>query len=208
MSLIVPKIYLYINKLLHTVNLYYAGNLIIEKVTAIMTVSNYIKQTVIERFPQAEDKISTVYSGVNLKQSPSIWTPTGQKIRSEFRTKYDIQDKKVILFVGRLCENKGPHLLIHAMKKIIQTHKDMVFVIVGGKWFSDNRVNKYIRKLYRIAKPIKKHVIFTKFIPADQMHNMFLMGDIFICSSHWNEPLARVHYEAMAAGIPIPWEKC
>lgn len=142
-----------------------------------MTVSNYIKQTVIERFPQAEDKISTVYSGVNLKQSPSIWTPTGQKIRSEFRTKYDIQDKKVILFVG-------------------------------GKWFSDNRVNKYIRKLYRIAKPIKKHVIFTKFIPADQMHNMFLMGDIFICSSHWNEPLARVHYEAMAAGIPIPWEKC
>lgn len=173
-----------------------------------MTVSNYIKQTVIERFPQAEDKISTVYSGVNLKQSPSIWTPTGQKIRSEFRTKYDIQDKKVILFVGRLCENMGPHLLIHAMKKIIQTHKDTVLVIVGGKWFSDNRVNKYIRKLYRIAKPIKKHVIFTKFIPADQMHNMFLMGDIFICSSHWNAPLARVHYEAMAAGIPIPWEKC
>ncbi|ABY46771.1 glycosyltransferase family 4 protein [Bacillus mycoides] len=179
------------------------GNLIIEMVTAIVTVSNYIKQTVIERFPQAEDKISIVYSGVNLKHSPSIWTPTGQKIRNEFRTKYAIQDKKVILFVGRLCKNKGPDLLIHAMKKIIQTHKDTVLVIVGGKWFSDNRVNKYIRGLYKIAKPIKEHVIFTKFIPADQIHNIFLMGDIFICSSQWNEPLARVHYEAMAAGIPI-----
>ncbi len=32
------------------------GNLIIEMVTAIVTVSNYIKQTVIERFPQAEEK--------------------------------------------------------------------------------------------------------------------------------------------------------
>ena len=29
------------------------------------------------------------------------------------------------------------------------------------------------------------------------------MGDLFVCSSQWNEPLARVHYEAMAAGIPI-----
>ena len=82
------------------------GNLIIEMVTAIVTVSNYIKQTVIERFPQAEDKISIVYSGVNLKHSPSIWTPTGQKIRNEFRTKYAIQDKKVILFVGHYAKIK------------------------------------------------------------------------------------------------------
>ena len=29
------------------------------------------------------------------------------------------------------------------------------------------------------------------------------MSDIFVCSSQWQEPLARVHYEAMAAGLPI-----
>ncbi|MDH2889784.1 MULTISPECIES: glycosyltransferase family 4 protein [Bacillus cereus group] len=179
------------------------GNLIIEMVTAIVTVSNYIKQTVIERFPQAEEKISIVYSGVDLTHSPSIWTPTGQEIRNKFRKKYAIQNKKVILFVGRLTKNKGPHILIQAMKEIIQAHQDTVLVIVGGKWFSDNSVNKYIRDLHKLARPVKEHVIFTKFIPADQIHNIFLMGDIFICSSQWNEPLARVHYEAMAAGIPI-----
>ncbi|MDF2910264.1 MAG: glycosyltransferase family 4 protein, partial [Sporolactobacillus laevolacticus] len=26
---------------------------------------------------------------------------------------------------------------------------------------------------------------------------------LFICPSQWKEPLARVHYEAMAAGLPI-----
>ncbi|MEX2103902.1 MAG: glycosyltransferase, partial [Bacilli bacterium] len=31
----------------------------------------------------------------------------------------------------------------------------------------------------------------------------FLIGDIFVCSSQWQEPLARVHYEAMGAGLPI-----
>ncbi|MFV1452536.1 glycosyltransferase family 4 protein [Bacillus mycoides] len=179
------------------------GNLIIEMVTAIVTVSNYIRETVIERFPQAEHKISIVYSGVNIKTSPPIWTPNGQKIRNEFRKKYAIQDKKVILFVGRLTKNKGPDILIHSMKEVIKAHKDAVLVIVGGKWFSDNGVNKYIKKLHRLAKPIKEHVLFTKFIPADQIHNIFLMGDIFVCSSQWHEPLARVHYEAMAAGTPI-----
>ncbi|HFU7058967.1 MULTISPECIES: glycosyltransferase family 4 protein [Bacillus] len=179
------------------------GNFITEIVTAIVTVSNYIKETVIERFPQAEHKISVVYSGVNIKTSPPIWTRKGQEIRNEFRKKYSIQDKKVILFVGRLTKNKGPDILIHAMKEIVKVHKDAVLVIVGGKWFSDNRVNKYIKKLHKLAKPIKEHVIFTKFIPADQIHNIFLMGDIFVCSSQWHEPLARVHYESMAAGIPI-----
>ncbi|MBE5108558.1 glycosyltransferase family 4 protein [Bacillus thuringiensis] len=179
------------------------GNVIIEMVTAIVTVSNYIRETVIARFPQAEHKISIVYSGVNIKTSPPVWTRKGQEIRNEFRKKYAIQDKKVILFVGRLTKNKGADILIHAMKEIVKVRKDTVLVIVGGKWFSDNRVNKYIKKLHRLAKPIKEHVIFTKFIPADQIHNIFLMGDIFVCSSQWHEPLARVHYEAMAAGTPI-----
>lgn len=79
----------------------------------------------------------------------------------------------MILFVGRLTKNKGPDILIHAMKEIVKVHKDAVLVIVGGKWFSDNRVNKYIKKLHKLAKPIKEHVIFTKFIPADQIHNIF-----------------------------------
>jgi spore coat protein SA len=29
------------------------------------------------------------------------------------------------------------------------------------------------------------------------------IADIFVCPSQWDEPLARVHYEAMAAGLPI-----
>ena len=29
------------------------------------------------------------------------------------------------------------------------------------------------------------------------------MGDLFVCTSQWQEPLARVHYEAMASALPI-----
>ncbi len=179
------------------------GKKAVQSSTKITTVSNYIKEGIVARFPEAEEKIHVVYSGVDLNSYPPIWSEEGQNIRKKYRRKYNITNKKVILFVGRLSKTKGPHLLIKAMEHIIKEHKDAVLVITGGKWFSDNRPNRYVRYLYELAKPLKNHVIFTKFIPPEEIPNIFLMADIFVCSSQWNEPLARVHYEAMAAGVPL-----
>jgi glycosyltransferase involved in cell wall biosynthesis len=179
------------------------GKEAINCVSAITVVSQYIKNTILERFPEAEEKIRIVYSGVDLESYPPVWTKRGQEIRERYRKKYGIQHNKVIVFIGRLSPTKGPHLLIQAMEEIIEKHPDAVLVIVGGKWFSDNRPNRYVRYLYKLAQPLKDHILFTKFIPAEEIPNMFLMGDVFVCSSQWNEPLARVHYEAMAAGIPL-----
>jgi glycosyltransferase involved in cell wall biosynthesis len=180
-----------------------SGKAVIEALSGISTVSNYIKETVINRFPEAEEKIQIVYSGVDLTQYPPVWTPEGQAIRKEIRNRYKIDHRKVILFVGRLSKNKGPHLLIQAMKDVLQKHPDAVLVITGGKWFSDDGMNNYIRSLYRMSKPFGNRVIFTKFIPAGEISKLFLAADVFVCPSQWQEPLARVHYEAMAAGIPV-----
>ncbi|WP_204419392.1 glycosyltransferase [Bacillus tianshenii] len=179
------------------------GANVVETVSAITTVSNFIKKTVVERFPEAEKKISIVYSGVDLESFPLRQTKLGQQIRSNFRKRYNIEDKKVILFVGRLSKTKGPHILIKSMEQLLKVHKDIVLLVVGGKWFSDNGINKYVYSLYQQALPFKEKIIFTKYIPADFIHEAFLGGDVFVCSSQWNEPLARVHYEAMAASIPV-----
>ncbi|MEA1854383.1 glycosyltransferase family 4 protein [Cytobacillus sp. OWB-43] len=179
------------------------GKEIVNSVERIVTVSEYIKQTVVERFPEAESKTKVVYSGVDLVEYPPVWSEKGKQIREEYRQKYNIGDKKVILFVGRLTKNKGPHLLISAFKAIAKRYPHTLLVIAGGKWFSDDGINNYIRYLKKLAEPLGDKVIFTNFIPASEISNIFLMSDIFCCSSQWQEPLARVHYEAFAAGIPI-----
>ena len=38
---------------------------------------------------------------------------------------------------------------------------------------------------------------------AGRIHHWYWTGDIFVCPSQWQEPLARVLYEAMASGLPI-----
>lgn len=179
------------------------GQRVVEIVSGITTVSNYIKNTVIHRFPEAEAKIHIVYSGVNLDEYSPVWSPKGRLIRENVRRRNRLKNRKVILFAGRLSKNKGADVLIRAMRIVVRKHPDAMLVIAGGKWFSDNRMNGYIRSLHRLAAPIKEHVIFTKFIPISEMPELFLGADIFVCPSQWQEPLARVHYEAMAAGIPV-----
>ena len=175
----------------------------IEQLDGIMTVSEYIKDTVVKRFPEADSKITVVYSGINPEAYHPVWTPEGTRMREELRQSYNVQDKKVILFVGRLSVNKGPHLLIKAMKYVLEAHPNAVLMVAGGKWFSDDGLNNYVRYLYKLAEPYGDSVKFTKFIPADEIPRFYSMGDVFVCSSQWNEPLARVHYEAMGAGIPV-----
>lgn len=179
------------------------GKEVLEHVSMITTVSTFIKQSVIDRFPEAEDIIKVVYSGVDIASYPPVWSKKGKDIRNEYRKKYGVEDKNVILFTGRLSPAKGPHLLIHSMRRIMQKHKDTVLIIAGhhGK-------NQYLKYLHQLALPFKQHVIFTKFIPAHEMPNLFLMADVFVCSSQQNEPLARVNYEAMAAGTPLITTNC
>jgi glycosyltransferase involved in cell wall biosynthesis len=179
------------------------GMKVLASVDKIMTVSNYMGRTITKRFTKAKSLVKTVYSGFNINTYIPSWTPEAQSIREKLHKKYGIEGKKVILFVGRLSDKKGPHVLIRSMKQILMQHKDAVLVIVGGKWFSDNTVDDYVRSLYRLARPYGKKIIFTKYIPNDQMPHHYLMADVFVCSSQWQEPLARVHYEAMGAGLPI-----
>ncbi|WP_347550687.1 glycosyltransferase family 4 protein [Pseudalkalibacillus hwajinpoensis] len=179
------------------------GHLAVQAVCSIMTVSEYIRGTVIQRFPDAAAKTHVVYSGVDLAKFEPKWTERGQEINSQLKNKNGLSGQKVILFIGRLSRTKGPHLLIQALPNVLERFPNTVLVICGGKWFSDNRPNDYVRKLHNMAKPLGEHVRFTQYVPHDKIPYSYLLGDVFVCSSQWQEPLARVHYEAMAAGIPL-----
>lgn len=175
----------------------------IQYTNAFTTVSEYIKRTLTDRYPKAKEKTTVVYSGVDINNYPLRSSQKGKAIRQQIRNKLQIDEKKVILFVGRLSKTKGPDLLIKAMYDVIKEHPSAVLVIVGGKWFSDNGVNDYVRSLYELATPIKNHILFTNFVPSKDIPNILLAGDVLVCSSRWHEPLARIHYEAMAAQLPI-----
>jgi spore coat protein SA len=176
---------------------------VLEQVSNIVTVSDYVGNVIRELYPQASPKIRTIYSGVDTERFLPGNHPKMQKIRKEIRQANGLENKTVILFAGRLSNNKGVDKLVRALPELSKKFKDLALVIVGSKWFSQNDVSDYVAYVRALAKKLPIPVVTTGFVAPDEIQNWFAAADLFVCTSQWQEPLARVHYEAMAAGLPI-----
>ncbi len=175
----------------------------INRVEFISTVSKFIADGVKISYPQAADKLKVIYSAANPEKYEPIWSSQGLLNKYSLKRKYNIENYKVILFVGRFGEKKGAHILMKAMKEVMNYRKDVALVMIGSKWYGDNKIDDYTKSLYLLAKGLSGPVVFTGFLAPSEIPFHYNIGDIFVCASQWNEPLARVHYEAMAAGLPI-----
>lgn len=169
----------------------------------LLTVSDFIGRGVEALYPEARGKWRTVYSGVDLERFPPVWSPEARRIRSRIRSEHQLGSGPLVLFVGRLSPKKGADVLLRAMEQVSRKHPEATLALVGSKWYGEDRLSDFVAYIRALAAraPVKVHT--TGYVPLEQIHEWFAAGDIFVCASQWEEPLARVHYEAMAAGLPI-----
>lgn len=176
----------------------------INEVEQIITVSDYVGNKICSLYPQAASKVRTIYSGVDLNTFiPWRTSNSATQIREKLRKENNLEYKTVILYVGRLTPKKGLDLLIQALNEMPSFQRNIALVIVGGAWYSDDKVTDYVAYIRSLAEMAPYPVITTGYVSANLVHQWFWVGDIFVCPSQWQEPLARVHYEAMAAGLPF-----
>lgn len=176
----------------------------IAETETIVTISDYVGRVIHSLYPEAEGKLRTIYSGVSL-QTFVPWEKSQQarQVRQELRAMHNLGNRQVILFVGRLTPKKGADILVRAMNELHSQHSNIALVLVGGSWYGVDKISDYVAYVRSLADRSPIPVITTGFVNAEQIHHWFWAGDIFVCPSQWEEPLARVHYEAMAAGLPF-----
>jgi spore coat protein SA len=175
----------------------------IENVEFITTVSQFIADGIRKLYPIADKKLHVVYSGVDIDKYQPGWSKQGIENRNNLKSRLNIKKDKIILYVSRLSPKKGSDIVLKAMKTVMESRDDVALVIVGSKWYGDNKVDDHTQSLNSLAKTLKGPVVFTGFVTPAEMAGYYNLGDVFLCASQWEEPLARVHYEAMAAGLPI-----
>ncbi len=169
----------------------------------IFVNSNFIKQQLYLRFPHLKTPIFVNYLGVDEESFVSKYTEQGQQIREYMRNKLGLQEKKVLLFVGRIIPLKGLHLLLHGLPSLIEENPNLHLVIVGPGFYRDKPDSKYVKYLKQLIEPIKDSVTVLKYIPPSKIPHIYHIADIVVTPSVEKEAYCLVNVEASASGIPI-----
>ena len=158
--------------------------------TEVIVNSNYMKGEIQRLFGLPFEKINVVANGVNLNKF------TGMERDYSFRRRYAMDNEKIILFMGRLVNEKGVQHLIAAMPKILAGYHDAKLVIAGkGGMLDELRAEAN-------ALGLGDKVYFAGYLCGKDVEKMYKAADISVFPSTY-EPFGIVALEGMLAERPI-----
>lgn len=171
----------------------------------VITVSNYTKHILIERYAVDPDKISAIHNAVEFSLPAKITAaePVPAYPGPGSRVPPDADDDRpilehIVLFLGRITFQKGPDYFVRAARRVVERlgGKGVRFVMVGAG-------DMYARMIELAADlGVGKYFHYTGFLDHDQVQRIYAMSDLYVMPSV-SEPFGISPLEAMVHGVPV-----
>ncbi|MFX1363504.1 MAG: glycosyltransferase family 4 protein [Promethearchaeota archaeon] len=159
------------------------------KMDYIFVGSNIGKKFLTRQYNVKEDKIFFTYSAVN--EDFRIY----ENKPIEIKKKYGIEGP-FIFHLSKFSERKNPWTIMKAFQKV-KIINDKIKLVLGGKGWKNIKVIDFARK-----NEIFKDIIFTGFIPQEDLIHLLNLADVFVFPSFF-EGFGIPNLEAMACGCPV-----
>ena len=155
-----------------------------EKADILISVSDWIKNRLINNYGINSNKIKTIHNGGISDLVPSL-------IKEELNK----NNEKLILFAGRVTLQKGVEYFIRAAKKALEYQNNIKFIVAG--------TGDQLPKMIELAADldIGKNILFYGFYSRQEAEKLFSIADVFVMPSV-SEPFGIVPLEAVAKGTP------
>jgi glycosyltransferase involved in cell wall biosynthesis len=145
-----------------------------EQMEHIFTISEYVRENMIDHYGINPQKISVVGTGLGV-------------VEPYFGAK-DYSNNKILFAAKGRFEDKGGSLVLRAFERAAQVYPDMELIIVGQ--------NEYTKLLKG------KNIRVYGFIPVEELQRLFNECSLFLMPAI-NEPWGLVYLEALACKMPI-----
>jgi glycosyltransferase involved in cell wall biosynthesis len=155
-----------------------------EAAEQIITVSNFTRNIVMEKYGISPEKITTVYNAVE---------------PLEIEKKAPVQkgfNEKLVTFLGRITLQKGPEYFMEAANLILKKTDSVRFVMAG----SGDLMNPMVSRAAKLK--ISDKFFFTGFLRGDDVFHLLRMSDVCVMPSV-SEPFGIVPLEAMQTRVPV-----
>ncbi len=157
----------------------------------VICCSDYMVSHVRWAFGLPADKQIMIPNGVNA----DVYAGIEKTDLTQFRIKFALPEEKIVLFVGRLVYEKGVHVLVNAILKVLEK-VNAKFVIVGNGYMKE-QLSGLVKSL-----GIAQKVLFTGFVDDETLRKLQICADVSVVPSLF-EPFGIVALEAMAAKSPV-----
>jgi glycosyltransferase involved in cell wall biosynthesis len=150
----------------------------------VITVSNYTRDIVINKYSINPDKVVTIHNAIDKPAAPNSLRP----VRNS--------KEKIVTFLGRITFQKGPEYFVEAAYRVLQKLKNVRFVMAG----SGDLKNKIEKKVNDIG--IADKFTFPGFLRKGEINSLFSRTHLFVMPSV-SEPFGIVPLEAMLSEVPV-----
>jgi len=158
---------------------------LIKKADGIIAVSKNTKQDIVENYKIDQNKISVIYSGVELKKYSDIQPNRINNIKNKYRI-----IGEYFLYLGNLENRKNIITIIEAWQKYKQKNNSYIQLVLAG------------RKTKSISDLKADGLIVTGYVEEDEKPALYSGAKAFIYPSFY-EGFGLPVIEAMAAGCPV-----
>jgi glycosyltransferase involved in cell wall biosynthesis len=159
--------------------------------TKIVTVSNWLKNDLVQTALFPPGKLKTIYNGVDWKRFDLPF----DSVTKKRELKIDL-DEKVVGMVANLRPVKGYEYFVRAAAIIAKSIPKVRFLIIGEE---EDKLKKRVTR-EADALGLTDKVIFLGF--REDVPELLRILDLFVLSSI-SEGLSIATIEAMAAGVPV-----
>jgi glycosyltransferase involved in cell wall biosynthesis len=161
-----------------------------EAADAVIAVSGYTKQIIVEEYGIAPSKIRVVHNGIDdeTMPKPGGWLPRLRQLKSA--------GFKIVLFLGRVTLQKGPDYFIRVAKRVAERNPKVMFILSG----SGDMENSILNLAAQLG--VSDRVLFTGFVSGAERYEMYDAADLF-CMPSVSEPFGITPLEAMKTGTPV-----
>lgn len=170
--------------------------ILLKNADRIVAACTYAEEGVKQDLDEGQEKIFKITPGVDYKKFNPNWRD------EEFLCQLGLENKNIILTIGRLVERKGQDTVIRAMPKILAEVPDAIYLIGGRGPYEEN--------LKRLAGDlgVKDQVKFLGFVANERIPNLYSICDVFVMINRETiqdgpEGFGMVFTEASAAGKPV-----
>ena len=167
----------------------------------IIAVSGYIKNYILENYPDVdESKIETIHRGINKASFRYDFKASEEWLKNWEDKHPQLSNKFIITLPGRITRWKGHNDFIEIITKAKNSGLNVHGLIAGG---IDSGKDKYLQELKSLISlnSMDKHVTFLG--QRNDLKEIMSVSNIVLSLARTPEAFGRTALEALSLGVPV-----